>query len=90
MDQVGGPARARQEVGRVRSSWGTGGEVGVLAGFAKSWDGLPRRPTWVGKREVKGDPKDAGLSNRKDRVLCAETEETAGGQNSMAGTRTRH
>lgn len=40
----------------------------------------------MGKREVKGDPKDAGLSNRKDRVLCAETEETAGGQNSTAGT----
>ena len=39
---------------------------------------------WVGKGGVKGDPRDAGLSNRKDRVLCAETEETARGQNSTA------
>ena len=59
--------------------------MGVLAGLAKkSQDGLPRRPTWVGKRGVKADPKDPGLNNRKDGVLCVETEETVGGQNSTA------
>ena len=38
----------------------------------------------MGKRGVKADPKDPGLSNRKDGVLCVEMEETVGGQNSMA------
>ena len=38
----------------------------------------------MGKRGVKADPKDPGLSNRKDGVLCVETEEAVGGQNSTA------
>ena len=79
-DQVGGAARARREVGRLGAAGG-GGRGGRSAWICKE---LGWRPTWVGKRGVKGDPKDAGLSNRKDRVLCVETEETARGQNSTA------
>lgn len=36
----------------------------------------------MGKRGVRGDPEDSGLSNRRDKVVFPEKREAAGGAKS--------